>query len=68
MGNPSYDARRDAERAEADQRKSQAEAGAAAFDALTDFMRGKAQLSVWPMIGQVGSANGWNIRLVRDVK
>ena len=67
MGNPAYDARRQAEEAEANQRKAQAEAGQAAFDALTDFMRGKAQLFITPgMPTGVGGAASWSIRLYRD--
>jgi hypothetical protein len=67
MGNPAYDARRDAERAEAEKDKAVAEAMQAAFEALTDFMRGKAQIFVssGPAVG-IGGSPTWSVRLYRD--
>ena len=70
MGNPAYDARREAERAEAEKEKAVAEAAQAAFEAVTNFMRGKATLSIMPNYAgsAVAGSGGWNIRLIRDVK
>lgn len=48
MGNPAYDARREAERVEAEKDKAAAEAAKAAFDGITAFFNGKAWLFVSP--------------------
>jgi hypothetical protein len=49
MGNPAYDARREAERVEAEKEKAAAEAAKAAFEGITDFFTGKARLIVEPI-------------------
>ena len=48
MGNPAYDARREAERVEAEKDKAAAEAAKAAFEGITAFFTGKAWLFVEP--------------------
>lgn len=60
MGNPAYDARREAERAEAERDRAAAEAGRVSFESITAFFAGKAHLSVEP--GNVGHI----VRFVRD--
>lgn len=62
MGNPAYDARREAERAEAEKRQAEAEASTAALHALRDFMTGRAHLDISPMLPGIGQ----KIRVVRD--
>lgn len=48
MGHPAYEARREAERAEAEKDKAAAEAAKASFDGITAFFTGKAWLSIEP--------------------
>ena len=66
MGNPAYDARREAERMEAEKEKASAEAARAAFDALTAFMQGRASISLRPVLSMSGGTPAWDIRLIRD--
>jgi len=54
MSDPTYQARRAAEKAEADKRRAADEAAAASFDALTAFMAGRAALQVMPIAVAVG--------------
>lgn len=46
MGNPAYDARREAERAEAEKDRAAAEAAKQAFDAVIAFLNGRASITV----------------------
>lgn len=62
MGHPAYEARREAERVEAEKKLSEAESAKATFDALTAFMTGRASIHVSPNVPGVG----FNIRLTRD--
>jgi hypothetical protein len=62
MGNPAYDARREAEQAEAEQRTAAALAGKAALEAVVDFLNGRASVSISPS-GLNGSTS---IRFYRD--
>jgi len=62
MGHPAYEARREAERLEAEQELAPAKAGKAAFEALTDWLQGRAAVQIIQPI----DAQGWYVRLVRD--
>ncbi len=64
MGNPAYDARREAERAEAEKDLAANETARAAFEAVTAFMSGRARLEIASRAFVDGG--GWNIRFVRD--
>jgi hypothetical protein len=66
MGNPAYDARREAECAEAEARKSAALASNTALEAITDFFNGSATLDIRPPMANVGGMGAWSIRFVRD--
>lgn len=46
MGNPAYDARREAERADAERDKAASEAATAALKVFTDLMSGRAYISI----------------------
>lgn len=46
MGNPAYDARREAERAEAEKNKAADEAARVAFEGITAFFSGRAYISL----------------------
>src|SRR4051794_6968265 len=48
MGNPAYDARREAERAKAETDKAAQEAAKVAFEGITAFFNGKAWLYMSP--------------------
>jgi hypothetical protein len=60
MGNPAYDARREAERVEAEKDKAAAETAKVAFDGITAFFNGKAWLFVQPC------NDGTMVRFQRD--
>ncbi len=64
MGNPAYDARRAAERADAEKDRAASEAAQAALEAFTAFMSGRASLQISP--NALGGFGGWSIRLYRD--
>lgn len=48
MGHPAYEARRSAEKAEAEERELQARAGQLMFDCIVDFLSGRSRLIVEP--------------------
>lgn len=67
MGNAAYDARCAAELAEAEQALAAAKAGTSALEAITDFLRGGASVTLTPVTGPDGrGVCGTQIRFVRD--
>lgn len=66
MGDPTYEAIRARERAEADAAKAFAAAGKATAEAVTNFLTGKASLWVAPSLTGVGGTPSWTIRFLRD--
>ncbi len=65
MGDPAYDARRAAERKQAEADLEAADAGLAAYQAITDLMTGKASIRVTQLPGGGGIGNGFDIKIVR---
>lgn len=63
MGNPAYDARREAERARYEKEKASEDAAREAFEAVTALMTGRASLQIAPALCAGGP--GWSIRIVR---
>jgi hypothetical protein len=69
MGDPTYEAIRARERAEAEAGRLIAEAGRTAAQAFTDFFNGRAALQITPSMGGMGAGGmypGWSIRFIRD--
>lgn len=64
MGNPAYDARREAERARYEKDKASEDAARETFEAVTALMTGKASLQIWPTACAGGP--GWSVRIVRS--
>ena len=67
MDHPAYEARREAERLEAEQDAAIAIAAKAAWEAFADLMTGKASLQITQPIGAL-SPQPWNVRIIRDEK
>src|SRR6185436_20411805 len=65
MGHPAYEARREAERLEAEQDAASARAAKAAAEAFADLMTGKAYFQIVQPHGALSPQ--WNVRIVRDV-
>ena len=64
MGHPAYEARREAERAEAEEREAAAKAAKMMMETFADLMTGKASIQVSSNFDGP-SHNGWNIRIVK---
>lgn len=62
MGNPAYDALREAERIEAERDAAMAEAGKNLFAALADIAAGRAAIT-WTYND---ARDGYSLRIVRD--
>jgi hypothetical protein len=64
MGDPTYEAIRARQRAEAAKVKAQDDAAKAAADAFIAFFNGKARLEILPPLPMTRPA--WQVRFVRD--